>query len=88
VPTLPGFEHLVDEKPLPRRILGMYAVYGKTEGRYCGECASFLRFRRGGSWSKCERTRITSSKATDWRARWEACGKFEEATEKRAFWVD
>jgi len=89
MPTLPGFEDLVDEEPLPRRIGAMYVVYGRgPEGKYCGQCQHFLRFQRGGSWSKCELTRMTSGKATDWRARWDACGKFEEAEEKRTFWVD
>ena len=88
MPTLPGFEDLVDLDPRPRRIVAMYVMYHKTPGRYCGECKHFLRFLRGGSWSKCELTQMSASKATDWRARWEACGKFEEATEKRTFWVD
>jgi hypothetical protein len=80
---LPGFDAVpvivpeAAETTLPRRILLMYARHGSTEGQTCRTCAHLQRYKQGTRWMKCELTRQTSGAATDWRAGWPACGKWE-----------
>jgi hypothetical protein len=65
-------------KELPKRILQMYNMYGRTEGKQCGECKYLCQRHFKNTYFKCEMTVISASSATDWRSRWEACGKFEQ----------
>lgn len=67
------------ERVLPVRIRAMYSVYGRDlAGRCCSDCRFFLRFKQSARWSKCAKSKITGGAATDWRARWPACGLFED----------
>lgn len=56
-----------------RNLLQLYGERSET----CGEC----RFLRGLHYShtyyKCEKGPLTHGSATDWRVKWQACGKFE-----------
>lgn len=60
-----------------RRIVDMRKLYGERDDRRCGDCAHFVRHRMANSWAKCDLSRMSASKATDWRVRWPACGRFE-----------
>jgi len=55
----------------------MYRMYGKTAGKKCKTCRHLLTKKMGGTYHKCELARITAGPATDWRLRWDACGKYE-----------
>lgn len=72
-------KHKNDDKLLPVRIRQMHEAYGKTEGVTCKTCVHLIRYQMGASWLKCELARQSSSAATDWRAKWPACGKYEKA---------
>lgn len=62
----------------PERLRAMHKMYGKAEGKTCKNCKYLLRFKMGGSWMKCKLSNQTHGKATDWKAGWQACGKYEE----------
>ena len=66
------------ESPLSAKIKEMHAVFGATPGRTCGHCIHLRRYRQGATWFKCARANHTAGAATDWRARWPACGLYEE----------
>jgi hypothetical protein len=71
----------VDTNPdlaLPLRIRVMYKMFKKTEGRQCQQCEFFVRIQMGGTYFKCSKSRMSHGPATDWRARWVACGLFVE----------
>ena len=72
----PDFETYVNT--LPERMRIMLKMYGNYPGHQCGFCAHLKRYERGGLWKKCELTVQTGGAGTDWRARWPACGRFEE----------
>ena len=61
---------------LPKRITQMRLMHGANDAHKCGDCAHLLQRR---NYRKCSLTRQTRGAATDWRARWPACGKFAEA---------
>lgn len=79
---LDGFESWEDwrkrqESALPRRIRDMHSQYGETEGRTCNTCVHCLRFYYARAFYKCDLSRMTGGKATDWRVAWPACGRWE-----------
>lgn len=81
---LPGADWVAREQEalvvLPERIRVMQRRYGLAPGfAVCGKCRWFHRYHQGGRWAKCDKTVQTSGAGTDWRARWPACGLFEEA---------
>lgn len=61
----------------PQRIKAMWALRGRLEGQRCGTCKHFLRLRYSRVYFKCTLSRLSNSAATDWRARWVACGAWE-----------
>jgi len=65
--------------PRPPRHREMIRLYGRCEGKQCRQCRHLVRTRWGlQHYLKCEVSGVTQSAATDWRAGWEACGRFEE----------
>ena len=68
-------------EPTPKRLADMHKAYGKIVGTYCGTCAHFIRYAQATRWAKCNLTTQTSGAATDWHARWEACGQWQEAVQ-------
>jgi hypothetical protein len=57
----------------------MVAAYGPgPEDRRCWDCAHLLRYQAGGTWFKCDLRYNTGGAATDHRARWPTCARFEE----------
>lgn len=80
---LPGFDPQTPKPPKPKKskkppIAEMHKIHGQMPGKTCGKCRFFLRFRMGSTFFKCQKSRITGGAATDWRARWTACGLFQE----------
>lgn len=60
-----------------RKIELMHQLFGKCDGRRCGECSNFASGRYHDTiLRKCEVYGLTHSEATDWAKRWEACGMF------------
>jgi hypothetical protein len=66
---------------LPLRMRTMHRKFGIKDGATCGGCKHFERYHQSTTWFKCALTKKTSGAATDWRARWPACGKWEVAEE-------
>ncbi len=62
----------------PERLKVMHLMFGKREDETCKNCVHLIRYHQGASWLKCDLTIQTGSNATDWRAGWTACGKFEK----------
>lgn len=54
----------------------MHRTFGKCHGHTCRECSNLIK----GSWNytKCKVYGDTSSAASDWTQRWEACGMFNK----------
>jgi hypothetical protein len=73
------FEKYKDDISYPERLRVMHASYGTTPGKVCKNCIHLRRYHAGASWLKCELTKSTQSSATDWKAGWPACGKYEES---------
>lgn len=68
-----------EELVLPPRILALRSVFGHgPDGITCKNCAHLLRYHQGARWMKCNLSKMTQSVASDWRAGWPACGKYEE----------
>ena len=60
----------------------LIAIYGKTEGK-CKNCIHLIRKRYDKVYLKCELSKQSNSEGTDWRAGWQACGKFEPEIKKQ-----
>ena len=57
----------------------MHETYGITEGETCKNCVDFIHIRPGQNiYRKCKRFGISHGPATDWKASYPACGKFQE----------
>lgn len=57
----------------------LHAAYGKgPAGAQCKTCVHLRRYRQSKGWMKCAKALDTSSEATDWRAKWAACGLYEK----------
>ena|SRR3990167_2828085 len=77
--------HQDDPKPLPDRLRMMHRLHGATAGTTCKKCR-YLVLQGGvaGRFLKCAESVVTRGPGTDWRARWPACGKYEERTTMEA----
>ena len=57
-------------------------IYGQAEpGLKCKDCKHFLRFRQATTWFKCA-LRNGGGRATDHRANWQACARFQSLDPK------
>lgn len=74
-------KHKNDPKQ-PKRLRQMHNIYGKTEGKTCGNCIYLRRYRQSATWMKCTFSRVSGSTSTDWRAGWQACGKYSEQPDR------
>lgn len=66
-----------DRRLAKRRWLFMQQKYGKgPAGLSCGTCLHLRRPHHSGKYFKCALYGISSSEATDWRAKWPTCGRY------------
>lgn len=62
-----------------RKIDAMHQKYGLSTCGRCGDCCNFLHGRYHDRYlSKCAAYGLTHSEATDWRAKYLACGLFNK----------
>jgi len=55
----------------------MHRLFGKTEGHSCRECSNLVKvYANDRPLSKCKVYGETSSEASDWVQRYQACGMF------------
>ena len=60
-----------------RKIELMHELFGRSDGRRCGECSNLVCGRyHDRILRKCKVYGFTHSEASDWVKRWEACGLF------------
>ena len=59
----------------------LLSVYGFSEGNICKNCSHLWRKRTNRVYLKCDMVKMTNGPATDWKAKWQACGKFEQSLE-------
>lgn len=55
----------------------LLSVYGVSEGNICKNCIHLWRKRRSRTYLKCDMVEMTNGAGTDWKAKWQACGKFK-----------
>lgn len=75
-----------NEAPVPQETIKqgldphqqMIALYGKIDSFTCKSCQHLKRSGKNRPYFKCSKFGITHSAATDWRAKWTACGLFKE----------
>ncbi len=66
-----------------RKIDLMHRQFGKCEGYACRECSNLIHTRAGDRpLTKCKVYGETSSEASDWTQRWQACGMFNKPWDK------
>ena len=66
-----------------RKIDLMHRQFGKCEGHACRECSNLIHTRAGDRpLTKCKAYGETSSEASDWTQRWQACGLFNKPWDK------
>ncbi len=62
------------------RIKQMHGVYGVgPAGKKCKTCAHLFKQGKARFFLKCNLNKVTNGPATDWRAGYQACGRYEEA---------
>ena len=64
---------------MKRKIELMHYQFGITPGKMCRECLNLVSYRcRGTNYYKCAVYGETSSEASDWRLKYQACGMFNK----------
>lgn len=67
-----------------RKIDLMHRQFGVCEGRTCRECSNLEHVRANDRpLTKCRVYGCTSSEASDWAQRWQACGMFNKTWDKQ-----
>ncbi|MGA2263195.1 MAG: hypothetical protein ABSH28_17400 [Acidobacteriota bacterium] len=62
----------------PKRIDQMHKLHGVREGSVCGDCRYLVGKHYDKTYFKCRFFGNSNGPGTDWRRKWEACGKFNE----------
>jgi len=76
----PLFNDLTPTSPaLPNNITEMHHLHGRAPTQQCRTCAYLIRYHKAGrvQYKKCNQARVSHSTATDWRAKWPACGLWQ-----------
>lgn len=60
----------------------MHKLFGEISSRKCKDCQHLCSYTANRKWYKCEVYGESSSKATDWRLKWTACGMIDIAEYK------
>ncbi len=64
-------------EPIHKSQLNPMLVFGIGEpGTRCKDCRFLKKYQQAGTWFKCQ-LRPSGGKATDHRANWQACAKFQ-----------
>lgn len=63
---------------MTRKIDTMHEMFGKTHGHKCKECSNLKEHPYRKSIYKCRVYGMTSSEASDWRLKYDACGMFNK----------
>ena len=66
-----------------KQIEKMHIAYGVIDGKQCGDCANLITLSHAKDYHKCKLYGITGGPATDWRLRYDACGKFVQRDGER-----
>ena len=62
-----------------RKIEEMHRRFGRRGHGTCADCPHFLRYKyRDKPYRKCEVYGVTNSEATDWVAKYTACGLYDK----------
>ena len=67
-----------------RKLEVMHRHFGIATG-ICSNCPHFRRYTFDKTYFKCEAYGLSHSEATDWRAKWQACGLINEELPDR--WI-
>lgn len=59
-----------------RKIEAMHKEYGRLDNKKCADCCNLSSYRQNRVWYKCKAYGLSSSEATDWAKRNEACGLY------------
>lgn len=51
-------------------------LHGQVDGETCKNCQHFIVRAYAGRYFKCELFSTSGAPSSDWRAGWQACGKF------------
>ncbi len=65
----------------PTSLATMHRMYGRKDGHCCGTCKHLYRKHFDNTYLKCDLTVDTHGPASDWRAKWDACGRWEHKAE-------
>ena len=52
-------------------------LYGPRVGEVCSGCVHLRGYTYSKTYYKCTKAPVSGGAATDWRVRWQACGKYE-----------
>lgn len=66
-----------------RKIDLMHKLFGRIPDRKCKDCQHLIYYSASHKWYKCECYGDSSSEATDWRLKWDACGLIDVADFKK-----
>lgn len=82
LPTYPDWYTPSKERRVAnlRVISGLHPLGGALGEGTCGECAHLRRREYSKTYLKCGVSRWTKGPASDVRAKWRGCSKFQEAT--------
>lgn len=85
-----GHEDMPLVAPAKRGINPCLRLYGLgPEGDHCKTCTHLFVRSRAGTYYKCDLRTITDGAATDHRAGWPTCGRYQRRKgEIRAVWLD
>ena len=77
--TLDGSEVPIEQAQRVRRGNPLIPIFGPgPEGTKCGDCTHLFLRAAAGHYLKCDLRRNTYGAATDHRARWPTCGRYQE----------
>lgn len=57
-------------------------LHGKTEGKKCKDCDFCFSYTFAKTYYKCSLFSTSGSPSSDWRVRWDACGRFKQEKTK------
>ena len=77
-------QEAAQERKRDAKINLMHKAYGVVKGKKCKDCAHFVRKEFANTYFKCDLVGMKGIN-TDWRAGFEACGKWESCSNSGMF---